>query len=183
MFDAINNFEVGILNWIQDVLGSSFFDAFFTFITRLGDRGYIWIAAGILLLFFKKYRKYGVLLLVALLVELAVCNGLLKNLFERQRPYDFIGGYDLLIPKVLSFSFPSGHTMSSAVAATLLTMTDKRFGYVAIPLAILIAFSRLYLYVHYPSDVLAAAILGVLLAVAVFRVFEKIDKNKKLRKS
>lgn len=178
MIEAINSFEIGILNFIQEYISNPFFDWFFVFITKHGDRGYIWIVAGIILLFFKKYRKYGVLLLVSLLIELAVCNCVLKVLFERMRPYDFAGFEELLISKVPSFSFPSGHTMSSAVAATILTMTDRRFGYVAIPLGALIAFSRMYLYVHYPSDVVVAALLGVLLGIALFRAFEKIVKPK-----
>ena len=182
MFDLINNFEIGILDWIQNVLANPFLDTFFKTITKLGDHGYLWIACGILLLFFKKYRKYGIVLLIALLVEYALCNGILKNLFDRVRPYDFGQFENLLIPKLTSFSFPSGHTMSSATAATVLNMTNKRFGYVAIPLAVLIAFSRIYLYVHYPSDVLIAAILGVLVGVIVFNIFSRVFGLRKGRR-
>lgn len=178
MFDTINSFEIGILDWIQDFMGNSFFDALFTFITKLGDKGYLWIGIGVILLFFKKTRKSGILVLVALLVEWIVCNGILKNLFDRVRPYDFVGEYELLIPKLSSFSFPSGHTMSSAVAATMLTLCDKRFGWFAIPIAVLIAFSRLYLYVHYPSDVIVAALAGVLLALAVFYINKNLIEPK-----
>ncbi|MBQ5590651.1 MAG: phosphatase PAP2 family protein [Clostridia bacterium] len=184
MFDAINTFEIGILDWIQKVLGSPFCDTFFTYVTKLGDKGYIWIAIGIILLIFKKTRKFGVLLFVALILETIICKGVLKFLFERVRPYDFVGGYDLLIPKLSSFSFPSGHTMSSVVSATVLTLCNKKYGLFAIPIAVLISFSRLYLYVHYPSDVIIAAILGIILGVLVYKIGIRVSikikpKNRK----
>lgn len=174
MVDFITNIDVSILNFIREFLSCKVLDVIFSFITSLGDNGIIWLCCAAVLLFFKKYRRYGIVLLIALAIELLICNGILKNVFSRTRPYDFVQGIDLIIKKPGNFSFPSGHTMSSAVAATVLTMTNKKFGYFAIPLATLIAFSRLYLYVHYPSDVIAAAILGILLGIVVFKLQEKI---------
>lgn len=174
MIDFITSVDIAILDWIQKFLSCDFLDALFKIVTRLGDKGFIWVLIAVLMLFFKKYRRYGVVLILALLLELIVCNGILKNTFARERPFNFVGGFDLLIPEPGEFSFPSGHTMSSAVAATVLTMTNKKFGYFAVPLAFLIAFSRLYLYVHYPSDVIAAAIFGFLLGFAVFKIQNKI---------
>ena len=88
----------------------------------------------------------------------------------------------LLIATPTDYSFPSGHTLSSTIAATILTKTDRRFGYVAIPLAVLIALSRLYLYVHFPSDVFAAALLGLLIGELTFRyggkLLDKISRRQ-----
>ena len=80
----------------------------------------------------------------------------------------------LLIAVPKDFSFPSGHTLSSAIGATVLTGTDRRFGWAAIPLAVLMAFSRLYLYVHFPSDVLAGAVLGVGIGLLAFSGGKKL---------
>lgn len=94
----------------------------------------------------------------------------LKNFVARPRPCWLDSSVRLLIANPTDYSFPSGHTLSSVIGATILTKTDRRFGYAAIPLAALIAFSRLYLYVHFPSDVLAAAVLGVLIGKVSDRV-------------
>ena len=75
----------------------------------------------------------------------------------------------MLVKVPTDYSFPSGHTLSSVIGATILTQADRRFGWAAIPLAALIAFSRLYLYVHFPSDILGAAVLGVVIGVLTFR--------------
>lgn len=179
MVDFITNIDVAILNFIRDFFSCKALDIGFSFITALGDNGIIWLCCVAVLLFFKKYRRFGVVLLVALAIELLICNGILKNIFARTRPYDFVEGIELIIKKPGNFSFPSGHTMSSAVAATVLAMTNKKFGYFAIPLAVLIAFSRLYLYVHYPSDVVVAGILGVIIGIVVFKAQSKINLRRK----
>lgn len=108
-------------------------------------------------------------MLVGLLVGLLVGNICLKNLVARARPCWIDPGVPLLIGNPADYSFPSGHTLSSVIAATILYDTDKRFGIPAIILAVLIAFSRLYLYVHFPTDVLAAALLGVLIGKLLHR--------------
>lgn len=97
-----------------------------------------------------------------------VGNVCLKNLIARPRPCWLDSSVRLLIADPTDYSFPSGHTLSSVIGATILTKTDRRFGYAAIPLAALIAFSRLYLYAHFPSDVLAAAVLGVMIGELAF---------------
>jgi len=118
----------------------------------------------------KKYRRQGILLLCGLAAGVLVGNVFLKNFVARPRPCWLDSSVRLLIANPTDYSFPSGHTLSSVIGATILTKTDRRFGYAAIPLAALIAFSRLYLYVHFPSDVLAAAVLGVLIGKVSDRV-------------
>ena len=144
----------GILHWIQNNIVHPFLDIVVPKLTMLGNAGIIWIIAGVLLLCTKKYRRQGALVLMGLLTGFLIGNVLLKQLVARLRPCWLDPSVQLLITTPTDYSFPSGHTLSSTIAATILTKTDKRFGYVAAPLAVLIALSRLYLYVHFPSDVL-----------------------------
>ena len=116
----------------------------------------------------KKYRKQGFLLLAGLIVGVLVGNVCLKHLIARPRPCWLDSSVQLLIANPTDYSFPSSHTLSSVTGATVLTKTGRRFGYAAIPFAALIAFSRLYLYVHFPSDVFAAAVLGAVIGELVF---------------
>lgn len=150
-----------ILHWIQDVLRCPFFDFLMPRITALGNAGAIWFLAGGVLTCTKKYRRQGLLLLGSLVVGGLVGSVFLKPLIARPRPCWLDTSVSLLVAVPKDFSFPSGHTLVSFLGATILTGTDRRFGYAAIPLAVAIAFSRLYLYVHFPSDVLAGAMLGV----------------------
>ncbi len=160
IFTWIQSMDWMILKGIQSFMRNDFLDVGVPLITSLGDNGYLWIAIGVLLILTKTYRKQGGLLLVGLLVCLIVGNLAIKHLVARSRPSWLDGTVSLLIANPKDFSFPSGHTMTSVASATILAMTDKRFGYVAIPLAILISLSRLYLYVHFPSDVIIGGIIG-----------------------
>jgi undecaprenyl-diphosphatase len=148
-------------------------------LTTLCNNGEIWIVCGVILLFFKKYRRYGIFVLVAMLLGSLIGNEILKPLIARARPCHIDTAIELLVERPTSFSFPSGHTCSSAVAATVLTMANKKFGYAVIPVAALIAFSRLYVFVHFPTDVLAGAILGIGLGlvVSIFgnKLFDKLS--------
>ena len=118
----------------------------------------------------KKYRRQGVILLAGLAAGVLVGNVCLKNLIARPRPCWLDDSVKLLIPIPTDYSFPSGHTLSSVIGAAVLTKTNRRFGWAAIPLAAIIVFSRLYLFVHYPSNILAGAVLGVAIGLAVYRV-------------
>ncbi len=160
----INEFERPILDWIQNNLRCGFLDWFFTWFTKLGNGGYLWIAAGIILLFFKKYRSGGLNTLTSLLIGHLVGNMCLKHIVCRARPCWDVA-VDMLIHIPTSYSFPSGHTLSSFVAAVCIYKTDKRLGYVAIPVAALMGFSRMYHYVHFTTDVLAGALIGTLIAL------------------
>ncbi|GAA4653281.1 phosphatase PAP2 family protein [Anaerocolumna aminovalerica] len=168
MIEIITSFDWTVLNWIHDTLTCPVLDYLMPKITALGDGGLIWIVTALVLLTSKKYRKYGITLIIGLVMGVLVGNVFLKNFFERSRPSWSDPSITLLISNPTDFSFPSGHTLASAIAATILTMSNKKFGCVAIPLACLIAFSRLYLYVHFPSDVLGAALIGLVIGVSVF---------------
>lgn len=181
------NFDLPILDWIAANLYCPFLDAVMPIITALGNGGVFWIAAALVLMFLPKYRKAGFSMGAALLMGLLICNLILKPLVARIRPYDYQLEHfgvviDLLIATPHDFSFPSGHTIASFEAATALLIHDRKLGIPAMTIAVLVAFSRLYLYVHYPTDVIASVILGIGLAFLgaslVKKGFEKYESMK-----
>ena len=137
-------------------------------VTALGNGGLIWVVIAVFLIVQKKYRNYGAAILGALILSSLIGDYGLKPFVARMRPYNAIPGVSILIPPLSDYSFPSGHTMSSFSAATVIFRAHKRYGTAALILAALIAFSRLYLFMHYPSDVLAGAVLGVLIGHFVY---------------
>ena len=156
------NIELSILDWIK-TLHTPFLDKIMVFITRLGDAGIIWIVLSIVLLLLPKTRKSGVVMVAALVVDVLLCNIVLKNLVARTRPYDVNTGVHLLVAKLHDYSFPSGHTAASFASVTALYLAgEKKLWKFALVLACLIAISRLYLYVHYPTDVLGGILFGVI---------------------
>ena len=166
MFDITRQFDLPILDWIADHLWCPFLDALMPAITFLADAGWIWIAVALILLFIPKYRKTGITMGCALLLGLVICNLWLKPWIGRIRPFDYqLQNYSKVIPLPIQvptdFSFPSGHTIASFESATVLLIRHKKWGIPALVGAILIAFSRLYLYVHYPTDVLTSIALGI----------------------
>ena len=169
-------FDLPILEWIAANLQCGFLDFIMPLITVLGDAGIFWIAASVILIFIPKYRKAGLSMGLALLFGVVVCNMILKPWVGRIRPYDyqlehFGKTIQLLVATPHDYSFPSGHTIASFEAAVALTIHHRKLGTIAMVLAILIAFSRMYLYVHYPTDVLASVILGTAFAfLAAFLV-------------
>lgn len=128
-------------------------DAFLSVLTKLGEAGILWIIAGILMLVFLKEKKYGVIVLLSLLFCLIFGNGLLKNLVARPRPCHRPHDYFMLITIPKDYSFPSGHTFSSVAAAIGIWHWNRKWGIAAVVTAILMMFSRLYFYVHYPTDI------------------------------
>ncbi len=184
MFEMLNRIEIPILDWIQDTFACPFLDWFFPIITLLGDAGIFWIAVAVAMLLFKRTRATGLMVGVALLCGFLVGNLTLKPLFDRVRPYDFNPNFNipLLVERLSDASFPSGHTLACVESATVLMIRDKRFGIPALVVAILVALSRLYLYVHYPTDVLVGAILGVVFGFfsvfVVKLVWKKVAKKE-----
>lgn len=130
----------------------------------------------------RRYRKQGFMVLIGLLIGLILGNGLVKNLVARQRPCWINSDFPLLIPNPKDFSFPSGHTQASVIAATILTMYNRRWGIIVIPLAVLIAFSRLYLYVHFPTDVLGGAVMGFIIGSGTFIAGKALHKRIEFQK-
>lgn len=177
MTEFIQSLDFSILNFIHEHFQCGFLDWLMPKITFLGDKGLIWILLGIILLIFKKTRKHGIIMLISLAIGALICNVCLKNLVERSRPFWINDSYNILIDAPKDFSFPSGHTTASAVGAAVIFHADKRFGIAAIVLAVLIAFSRLYLYVHFPSDILAGAVIGIISALLTIYAVSAVTKR------
>lgn len=170
----MNEFEIGILNKIQDIFGCAFLDTVMPIITKLGDGGIFWIALAITFICFKKTRKIGFCMGLSLIIGYLTGNVFLKNVVARTRPYNVNTEFTILVEKLKSFSFPSGHTLASVESATAIFICNKKIGIPALVLAGLIAFSRLYLYVHYPTDVLGGAVLGILVAILSCFIINKL---------
>lgn len=175
--EFINYIDLGTIDFIKNNLDNKFFDTIMPIFTYLGNGGLVWIILSIILLTQKKYRKIGVITLVALLVTYLVGEIGIKNLVRRERPFMSIHEIKLLIKAPSGFSFPSGHTASSFTAATILSSYFKKYRIAIFSLAILIGFSRMYLMVHYFSDVIGGAALGIGMAILIKYIFKKFEKK------
>jgi len=176
--NALFQLDGNILIWIQEYLRCPPLNFFFSNITRLGDKGYFWIAVTIILLLFRETRKMGLCCAISMLLGLLLTNIWLKNWVARIRPYEVIEGLKILVPAEHSFSFPSGHTTNSFAAGWVIyKMAPKKYGAWALALAIIIAFSRLFVGVHYPTDVLGGFIIGCGTATAAMLAVRKLSKG------
>ncbi len=193
IFDAFLNFDLSVFQSIQNIQ-NEFLDALMVGITTLGNGGAVFIVLGLVLLFTKKHRKAGLAVIVALLVML-LCNDLfLKELFARPRPFNLMEtdpekyafwGKNYVFPELISrptsFSFPSGHTASAFAAAIALLWHNRKIGVPVTVFAALMGFSRIYVEVHYCTDVIAGVVSGIICAlVAVLIVkflFPVVDKG------
>lgn len=175
--------EIEILNFIQQNLVNPVFSAIMIFCTRIVEHGEIWILAAVIMLITKKYRKVGVMVLIALVLTFVSGELLIKNLVCRPRPFLANPDVQLLISPPRGYSFPSSHSAVSFASATVIFCFNKKFGTGAYALAVLIAFSRMYLYVHYPTDVLCGAILGVAWALIVVLLYKYGVKRFSKRKA
>ena len=162
------------LLWIQENLRHDFWNPFWLWITSLGDGGWFWLALALVLAVFPKTRKAGILAFCSMALCALITNVSLKNLVARPRPYTQIPELISLLPAQKDWSFPSGHTtVSFASAGIYLRILPRRYGIAALVLAVLIAFSRLYVGVHYPTDVLVGLIIGLLGSWVVYRINTK----------
>ena len=176
------NIELKILDFIQ-TLHIPILDKIMVWITSLGDAGMIWILLTAIFLIMPKTRRTGIIMAAALIMDLLICNVAVKNLVARTRPYDVNTSVQLLVAKLHDYSFPSGHTAASFASVTALYLAgEKKLWKPALVLACLIAVSRLYLYVHYPTDVLGGIILGILSGYAGYRIIAYIAKQKQRKK-
>ena len=232
IFDSFLSFDLGVFEWVQGVQ-NSILTSIMVIITTLGDEGIIFIAAGLVLFFTKKYRKIGLAMLISLVVMLILNNLVLKEMLERVRPFYIfnldglladkqafidagrLGKFDVMVEKIqaltekypemaaewlakyqypdfveklTSFSFPSGHTSSAFAACAAILFLNKKIGIPAMVFAAIMGFSRIYVEVHYCTDVLGGAIvgiiyavIGVLIAKALYPVVEKVFASLKAK--
>ena len=177
MFDMFLNFDLSVFEWIQSIQ-CGFLNAVMVFITTLGNAGAIFIVLALVLLCTKKYRKAGLAVAVALIVML-ICNDLfLKEFLARPRPFNLLATdpekyafwgegyvYPELIGKPSSYSFPSGHTSSAFAAAIALLCHNRKLGIPVTIFAAIMGFSRIYVEVHYCTDVIAGVVSGTICAL------------------
>ena len=170
--------ELAVLNWIQ-TLRTGWLDGVMVSVSTLGDACAVWIVLALVLLCIPRTRRAGVTVALALVLDLIVCNGIRKPLFDRVRPCVVNPAVELLVRCPTDASFPSGHTAASFAAVSALRAAGSRLWIPGLVLAVLIAVSRLYLYVHWPTDVLAGALLGWGLGYAARSL---LNRMKELRK-
>lgn len=170
-------FDEPALEFIQNSIRSPFMDGLMTAITYLGSAGFVWIITAAVFACFKKYRTHAAVLIAALLLGQLLGNVILKPLVGRVRPSNINMEISIPITRPADFSFPSGHALSSFAAAFVIFRSNRRFGAFAFPMAALIAFSRVYLYVHYPTDVLGGAAVGIAVGFIAARLHDVIIKK------
>ncbi|KLU60066.1 undecaprenyl-diphosphatase BcrC [Peptococcaceae bacterium CEB3] len=154
------------------------FDLTMPFLTHLGAGGLIWLFIAFALAVFGRGRgrKAAFLAMVALMLGWFFCDEVLKSIVARPRPFLRWTDVRILADKPLQYSFPSGHTTTSFAPATVLFRKSKSIGVAALALAALIGFSRIYVGVHYPLDVLGGVVLGGLIGWLVVRYEEVLDR-------
>lgn len=175
-------FDSVLLDWFQSIQ-NDLLTGIFKVITTLGEGGVLWIILGLLLLVNKKTKWMGITVLAALLFTLLVGNLTLKPLVARPRPCWRHPEIPLLIANPTDFSFPSGHSMSSFAAATAVLMWNWRVGIAALAGAVIMACTRLYFYVHYPTDIVAGLLIGVVLGILAYRIVKPVGRRWEERKT
>ena len=179
--EAVTTWDVSVITAIYENVHSAFLTMFFRIVTLLGEGGIFWIAVAVILLFFKKTRRSGICIGASLLIGVIVGNGIIKNVVARPRPYDAIAGIESVVSHLSDYSFPSGHSLCCFEAATALAMNRTKWAIPAYVGAVLVAVSRLFLFVHYPTDVICGALLGVLFGVlgslAAGAIYDRVCAN------
>lgn len=179
MFGFLGIFEIDrdILLYVQDHWRTGILDGFFKAVTHLGDAGIFWILLTLVLLCFKKTRKAGFFSAGALAGSVLLNNVILKNAIGRIRPYELIPELKLIIARAKDASFPSGHTAASfASCIAIVPNVKKRYGIPLIIMACLIAFSRVYVGIHYPSDILGGFLSGLFLGIMANVIGNRVIK-------
>lgn len=178
---GIQNLDNCILEFVQINMRSVVGDKLMIGLTYLGNGITVWAIIGLALIISKKYRKYGFMIIIALILCYLIGNLSIKPIVARIRPFDskpLLGGMLIKLPK--DFSFPSGHTMCAFASSVVMFNMNRKIGIFALILSSFIGFSRVYLYVHYPSDVFGGMIIGIFIGLITIIIFKTIvDKRGK----
>ena len=174
LFSWIQSADLSVLRFIRDNIANPVLDFLMPIITLIGEDGILWIVVSLALMCFRKTRKAGFVMGLSLIIGLVTVNLTIKPIVGRIRPY-IVDNVPILVERLDDASFPSGHTTACfECAVSLILCGYKKWGYVSIGIAFLVAFSRLYLYVHFPSDVITGAIIGTAVAFLSFFVVSKL---------
>lgn len=160
------SWEFDILYAIQNI-HTPILDKIMVALSTLGNAGIFWIVLSVILLIPKKYRKSGFQMMLSMALCYIVGNLILKNLIARDRPCWIHPSVQLLVKSPWDYSFPSGHSMNGFTASVAMLCNDRKIGIPAVILAAFIAFSRLYNFVHFPTDVIAGIVIGIVMALLV----------------
>ncbi|KOF57197.1 phosphatase [Clostridium sp. DMHC 10] len=169
----INIFDNYVLFAIKKYMQNKYLDRLMPIVTGMGNLGVIWIMMAVALILDKPYRLIGNIVILTLIISTIVGEGVVKHIVRRVRPCNHENNVSLLISKPISYSFPSGHTLSSFAVAEVLSMYFSQYKLIFIGIAFLIALSRLYLYVHYPTDVIAGIIIGIFCSKLIFIILQE----------
>ena len=184
--EQILSWDFSVLNFIQEHFRCDALDWLTQLFSTIGHAGIVWIVISVIFIFFKKTRAAGVIGLLSMGLGLLLGEFVIKNIVARPRPFltddprNLFLNAELIVKKPSGYSFPSVHSCIAFSSAVILLVRDRRFGIPALFLAALIAFSRLYNYVHFPTDVFCGIILGIICAVVTLFVFKKTGLTKKL---
>ncbi len=170
MLQLIEKLDFFITLAFSELVNAEFLDVFMVFVTRLADSGAIWILLGAVLLCFKKTRKCGFVMLLSLLCAFVISEFTIKPIFGRLRPFEAIDNLRLIIPPPSGASFPSSHATTSFAAALVMYRFNKTYGVYALIFAFFVAISRVYLCVHFFSDVLIGSLLGYAIGFFAFKL-------------
>ena len=181
---AVDSFDVSILEYVMNNIRKEWLDPIVVFITHLGKAGIVWIFLILVLLAIKKTRRVGIACGVALVINVILCNFLIKPIVARPRPYDLYQHIVCIVKPQWDYSFPSGHTAASFSISSVLPYMKmkKRISIPAIILATMIALSRIYVCVQYPTDVICGAVLGAIAGFAGFMLYTRVIEKKAPRK-
>lgn len=178
MWSSLNGVEGGILLWIQEHVRMSWLDPVMHGITSLGNRGYVWIVIVLILLFVPKYRRYGLVAGFSLLLSTLLTNCVLKPVFDRPRPYEVTRGLEVIGKYYKDPSFPSGHTSAAfAVGVVCALLLPKKYGLPILGLAACMGLSRMYVGVHFPTDVLGGIVVGTFCALAAVGMWKLLERR------
>lgn len=180
MVEWITNLDFSLLYWIQENLRADWLDAVCAFLSWAFGFGIPWIVLGAVMFFFKKTRAAGVMLITAVALTFFFNEVAIKNAVCRERPCVIDQTIELAVKRPTSYSFPSGHSSSVFAAVGVLLFKHKKAGIPMLLFAIFMGFSRMYLFVHFPTDVLAGAVLGILMAWVTVLVFKELKFDRKL---
>ena len=173
-------FDFPILYFIQDHIVSPILNPVMIFTSATGEFGILWFIIAISMLFFKKTRKWGVAIICAMALAFVAGELIIKNIVCRVRPCNQDFAVQMLIEKPIGYSFPSSHSATSFAVATVIFAKYKKLGALALLYAGVIAFSRMYLFVHFPSDVAVGALLGIVSGIIILAIYKKyfIEETK-----